>query len=363
LVHALIAARCGTRGYGAAAADEFALNHVNEDAVSEWSKRHFVAENAVLILSGPPPDDLRLELRHGERAPLPEPTRIAGLELPTCISAGAGAVAAGFLVERGPATGVALATVAERLTARLRHELGLSYAVWTDYEPMGERQAHLTVSADCTDDGVAQVTDATLATLDAMASHGPDSQDVAHEIERFQRMLETPIDAVGWYANGELVGVAPEELAASVAATARVTPEDVAAVIRNGMESMLMLIPYGSRPRPRFRRYPSWSERAVVGRVVRPGGLVARLMSRKGGLVVGDEGMSGLWPDGTITTIRWSECEAVLVFADGTMVLIGCDGDRIPVPVGVFGAGRVSEIRSEIERHVPGDRLVPMLTD
>jgi hypothetical protein len=53
----------------------------------------------------------------------------------------------------------------------------------------------------------------------------------------------------------------------------------------------------------------------------------------------------------------------VLVFADGTMVVIGCDGDRIPVPVGVFGAGRVSEIRSEIERHVPGDRLVPMLTD
>jgi hypothetical protein len=108
--------------------------------------------------------------------------------LPTCIAAGAGAVPP-VLVERSTRTGVALATLAERLTARLRHELGLSYAVWTDYEPMGERQAHLMVSADCTDDGVAQVTDAMLATLDALASHGSDSQDVAHEIERFQRMV------------------------------------------------------------------------------------------------------------------------------------------------------------------------------
>lgn len=363
LVHALISARCGVRSYGAAAMDEFALNHVDADAVRAWSKRHFVSENAVLILSGAPADDLRLELGHGQSLALPEPTRIAGLDLPTCIAAGYGAVAAGFLVERGPATGVALAALAERLTVRLRHELGLSYGVWTDYEPFGERHAHLTIAADCTDDGVEQVMDAMLHTLDQLADHGPDAQDVAHEVERFQRMLDTPRDAVGWYATGELVGVAPERLAESAAATARVTPEDVAGVIASAMQSMLMLIPAGHRPRPRFRGYPLWSERAVSGRTVRPGGVIARVLSRKGGLVLGEEGISGLWGDGTITTVRWAECEAVLVFPDGTVVVIGCDGDRITVPVRVFGVARTTELRQEIEKNVPGDRLVPMPAD
>jgi hypothetical protein len=265
-----------------------------------------------------------------------------------------------LLVERGPATGVALATLAERLTARLRHELGLSYAVSTDYEPLGDDQAHLTISADCTDDGVEQVTDAMLAAFDELAADGVEAQAVAHEIERFQRMLETPQDALDWYATGDLVGVAPEDLLATVTATASVTPQQITDVIATGVESMLMLIPVGHRPRPRFRPYPLWSDRAVGGRVVRPGGLVARLLSRKGSLVVGEEGMSGLWGDGTITTTPWTECEAVLVFADGTVVLIGCDGDRIAVPVPVFGAGRVSQIRHEIESHVPSDRFVPM---
>ena len=359
LVHALIAARCGARGYGAAASEEFALNHVDADAVRAWSQRHFVAENAVVILSGPPPDEFRLELGHGDWSPLPQPTRIAGLELPTCIAAGAGAVAAGLLVERGPATGVALATLAERLTSRLRHELGLSYAVWTDYEPLGD-QAHLTISADCTDDGVEQVTDAMLAALDELAADGVDEQAVAYEVERFQRMLETPQDALDWYATGELLGVSPGRMVASVAATASVTPQEITSVIGRGVENMLMLIPGGRRPRPRFRAYPLWSDRAVAGRVLRPGGLVARLLSRKGGLVLGEEGISGLWADGTITTVRWSECEAVLLFADGTVVVIGCDGDRITVPVSVFGAGRVGNLRQEIERHVPRDKFVPM---
>ena len=360
LFHALIAARCGTRSYGAAASEEFALHHVDADTVRAWSERHFVAENAVLMLSGPPPDGFRLELGHGDSIPLPQPTRIARLELPTCVAAGGGVVAAGFVVERGPATGVALATLAERLTAKLRHELGLTYAVGTDYEPLGEHQAHLAIAADCTEEGVEKVTDAMLATLDELATDGVDQQDAAHEIERFQRMLETPQEALQWYATGELVGVAPEDLLASVAATAAVTPEEIAAVIARGVESMLMLIPFGHSPRPRFRAYPLWSEHAVAGRVVRPGGLVARMLSRKGGLVVGEEGISGLWGDGTITTIRWPECEAVLVYADGTVGVIGCDNDRIAVPVPVFGAARVSEILREIERLVPRERFVSM---
>jgi hypothetical protein len=53
----------------------------------------------------------------------------------------------------------------------------------------------------------------------------------------------------------------------------------------------------------------------------------------------------------------------VLVFPDGTVVVIGCDGDRITVPVRVFGVARTTELRQEIEKNVPGDRLVPMPAD
>ena len=281
--------------------DEFALNHVDADAVRAWSKRHFVSENAVLIPSGAPADDLWLELGHGQSLALPEPTRIAGLDLPTCIAAGYGAVAAGFLVERGPATGVALAALAERLTVRLRHELGLSYGVWTDYEPFGERHAHLTIAADCTDDGVEQVIDAMLHTLDQLADHGPDAQDVAHEVERFQRMLEHAARC-GRLVRNRRTGRGGAGAAGGVRSGDR--PRHSRGCGHGDRQRHAEHADADSR-RPSttapISGLPLWSERAVSGRIVRPGGVIARVLSRKGGLVLGEEGISGLWGDGTIT--------------------------------------------------------------
>jgi hypothetical protein len=61
-----------------------------------------------------------------------------------------------------------------------------------------------------------------------------------------------------------------------------------------------------------------------------------------------------------VTTIRWDECEAVLVWPDGTVALIGCDGDRISVPTDFFGTSAAKGVEDEAIRRLTRARLIPM---
>ena len=116
-------------------------------------------------------------------------------------------------VDRSPGTGLALALLASAATARLRHELGVTYHVGADYQLAGPDQAHLTIAADCLDTNAEQVANTLLAVIDNLASHGPEEADMELERERFRRAVRAPADAVEWFATGDLIGVTPRKVA------------------------------------------------------------------------------------------------------------------------------------------------------
>ena len=363
IVTALLSCRWGARTYGTASYDEFGLFRLGEDEAQAWADRYFVADNAVLFMTGEPSDGFSLELPRGERHTLPSAESITGLQLPTGISLGQGGVGVGMEVERSPATGLALALLASAATNRLRHELSVTYHVGTDYQLAGPDQAHLTIAADCLDTNAERVASTLLEVVDNIASHGPEKADLEHERERFRRAVRAPADALEWFATGDLIGVSREQLLEQVTSASEVSGDDVAAVVRGGADKMIMIVPSHVTLPTRCRPYPHFSERAVSGRRLRVKGLSGWLSARRAGMILGEEGLSAIYGDETVTTIEWRDCEVVLHWSNGSVMVIGRDGDRVPVPVETFGRDGAQAALDELKRHVPADRFVLMPDD
>ena len=360
IVTTLLSCRWGARTYGTASYDEFGLFRLGEEEAQAWADRFFVADNAVLFMTGEPPDGFRLELPRGERHSLPAAESISGLQLPTGISLGQGGVGVGMEVDRSPGTGLALALLASAATARLRHELGVTYHVGADYQLAGPDQAHLTIAADCLDTNAEQVANTLLAVIDNIASSGPEEAELEHERERFRRMIKAPADALDWFATGDLIGVSPEQLLEQITWAPDITSEDVAAVVRGGADRMIMIVPSHVAPPDRCRPYPHFSERAVSGRRLRVKGMSGWLSARRAGVILGDEGLTAIYGDEQFATIEWSDCEVVLHWSNGSVVVIGRDGDKVPVLVERFGRNGAQAALDELKRHVPADRFVLM---
>ena len=360
IVTALLSCRWGARTYGAASYDEYGLFRLSEDEAQAWDGRFFVADNAVLFMTGEPPAGFSLELPRGERHTLPAAESISGLQLPTGISLGQGGVGVGMEVDRSPGTGLALALLASAATARLRHELGVTYHVGADYQLAGPDQAHLTIAADCLDTNAEQVASTLLAVIDNIASDGPEEAELEHERERFRRMIKAPADALDWFATGDLIGVSPEQLLEQITWAPNIIGEDVAAVVRGGADRMIMIVPSHVAPPDRCRPYPHFSERAVRGRRLRVKGMSGWLSARRAGVIVGEEGLTAIYGDEKFSTVEWSDCEVVLHWSNGSVMVIGRDGDRVPVLVDAFGRNGAQAALDELKRHVPADRFVLM---
>jgi zinc protease len=360
IVTALLSCRWGARTYGTASYDEYGLFRLGEDEAQAWADRYFVADNAVLFITGEPPEGFSLELPRGERHTLPAAESISGLQLPTGISLGQGGVGVGMEVDRSPGTGLALALLASAATARLRHELGVTYHVGADYQLAGSDQAHLTIAADCLDTNAEQVASTLLAVIDNIASSGPEEAELEHERERFRRMIKAPADALDWFATGDLIGVSHEQLLEQITSAPDVTGENVAAVVRGGADRMIMIVPSHVAPPDRCRPYPHFSERAVSGRRLRVKGMAGWLSARRAGVILGDEGLTAIYGDEKYSTVEWSDCEVVLHWSNGSVMVIGRDGDRVPVLVDTFGRNGAQTALDELKRHVPADRFILM---
>jgi hypothetical protein len=360
IVTALLSCRWGARTYGTASYDEYGLFRLGEDEAQAWADRYFVADNAVLFITGEPPEGFSLELPRGERHTLPAAESISGLQLPTGISLGQGGVGVGMEVDRSPGTGLALALLASAATARLRHELGVTYHVGADYQLAGSDQAHLTIAADCLDTNAEQVASTLLAVIDNIASSGPEEAELEHERERFRRMIKAPADALDWFATGDLIGVSPEQLLEQITSAPDVTGENVAAVVRGGADRMIMIVPSHVAPPDRWRPYPHFSERAVSGRRLRVKGMSGWLSARRAGVILGEEGLTAIYGDEKYSTVKWSDCEVVLHWSNGSVMVIGRDGDRVPVLVDTFGRNGAQTALDELKRHVPADRFILM---
>ena len=74
------------------------------------------------------------------------------------------------------------------------------------------------------------------------------------------------------------------------------------------------------------------------------------LSARRAGVILGEEGLTAIYGDEKFSTVEWSDCE----------VVIGRDGDRVPVLVDSFGRNGAEAALDELKRHVPADRFILM---
>jgi zinc protease len=357
------ALRFGARGHGLIAYGEFGLHRLEAPDVERWWSRYFTAGNAAFWMTGRPPRRFRVPLLAGERRAAREPELIPDVRFPAHnVEGPSGGVSAGLLVERSSAANAMRDLADRRLRHRLRFERGLSYGVQAVYDRMSPTHAHCVFWADCLDSRAAAVRDDLLSTVRSLAADGPTAEELRGETESLRKAVSDPANAGTFtygFASDELGGARKLTPEALVEGRAAVRPEDVAGVLSEALETLLLITPESAGELAEgFERYPLTSPKRVSGRTHRIRGLHLRGELRKARLVVADDGISLISPRDEAITILFSECCAVLRWVDGRRVLWGEDGFSLEVEPDYWRGG--SEVVRKIDAGVADDFVVPM---
>ena len=353
----LLALRFGPAGYGIGNYHELGLRAPSAEAVDAWRRRHFTAGNAVVWMTGRPPDGLELELPGGEPVPPPEPDPIPGLRLPAQKADWEGDLAFGLLVRRSHAV-VAAGQVAERRAeAALRMERGLTYGVEWDYSPVTAGAALASLGADCTDANALAVRDGIQRVLDDLASGGPSAAELARlvaEDERWENDVGFPGGALDHAARDHLRGGSFEQPAEAMASRRALEPGPVAAAVAEALPTRLVLAPE-----------PAGAARgglADYGRGVEPVEGVSYperrgRRRRRRAVVLGSEGVSAMRRGRDPVTVRFAEAVALIDDEPGVFSVKSRDGSTVEVaPEELRGGG---ELERELRARVPAGLHVP----
>ena len=358
------ALRFGPVRHGLVGFEELGLHRATPDAVASWSARFFTSGNAALWCTGPPPPDLRLPLPTGDRRDAPPPRTVAELALPAVYpDAPAGGVAAGLVATRTPAFRAGMAIAERRLRRQLRYELGLSYDVNLAYEPLDRDTALACLIADARAARTTQVRDGVMRVLDDLGEAGPTTSELEEEVVVTRRAVEDVHeagDALHSRALQQLLGAPFESDDDLVRGRESLTSDVVAGEVGRALGSLLLLAPADDAG-PRvvsLKPYPLWSSTRAEGTIYRSRGILLRGDSRRTSLVVGADGVSITWPDGSLSTVHFATCVAMQTWADGTRLLWNEDGMRLFVDPELWRGG--AEAVRAIDERVPATVVVPM---
>ncbi|WP_433374532.1 M16 family metallopeptidase [Actinoplanes sp. CA-142083] len=355
--------RHGARDFGLSSYPEWGLPALTENDLYAWTARYFTRENAALWIAGDEvPAGLRLVLPPGERR-RPPAASSALPRTPAFARGSSTAVVWDAVVRREPRAAVFASVLERRMFRELRQEGGLSYSVQASYEGRADGTALITAAADALPEnrhavlgGMVDV----LAAMEAGRITPPEVQsvvdqacdDLAHAEERGGRL---PGQAMGL-----LVGRPVQSLEEARSELRAVTSEQVAEVAAAACGAGLLITPAGAGA-----DWAGYDEAPVVSDSVVTGRSYLARDAASTRLVIGAEGVSLTGPDGP-ATIRFAECEAMLVWPDGGRRLIGADGITVSAePTHYWGAGNAirdldQRVPEQVRVLLPGrDRIPP----
>lgn len=351
--------RFGARNFGLSNFQELGLRRLDADDVALWAQDRFVRENAAVWMTGPPGDQLELELASGNRASAFEPSPLRGLELPAQISDGSGGVAVGLVGHRSTALSTGAGLAVRRAHSRLRLDTGLSYNPDGTYQPLTADLAHLTIGADCLDEHAAAVRDELLAVLRALAEEGPTEDELQEARAERARSASEPAEARGWldYAAREVLmsgrPLLPEQILAELEA---LTAGEVAEALAEPLSGAIVLAPTRTPRPPGFAEYGTWPYKPVHGRSFRQTPLK---IGRNVKVVASDEGVTLYSPEQTEPiTVRFDECAAVLRWSPSRVTLLALDGSWIELRSRTLRRG--PELVRHVLERVPEEWVIPM---
>lgn len=324
----LSAWRWGPQGYGLLGYEEMGVPGICAEQAQQWADQWFTPSQAVLWLSGPLPEGLRLPLPPGGRPPCPTPSTVSIEKLPGCYSLADRGVAFSYLAPRQTEAVGFLFVLQRRLMTRLRDELGVSYGVQVALDRISAQQSLHTLMADCMPENAHVVQDGVVDVLQRMRTHPVTEQEIA-DFRGSAAMAAQDEGAKGlahadYVARQLLLGGETLTVEAIEAEQRAVTAQGVSELADNVLATLLLAVPDHTRvPVTVALPCPVWSEHRVDGRSYQPSG--ARKSSPAERLTVGADGVTAHFSTGLVT-VAFANCAGMLRSDDGTRSLIGFDG-------------------------------------
>jgi hypothetical protein len=333
-----------------------ASTRLTVEDVRAWSAHWFTRGNAALwLVGGPPPAGARLDLTDGPRRPTPAPSSTV-VRTSAYLTADIDGVGLEAVVPRGGAAAAYAEVLRRQLTAVLRGDLGLSYAVDESYQPLAAGTATVTVMADALPDARARVVAPFLDVVVDLARGRVSPDDLAAVRTSGRDELADPTTAVALAQSGAaslLKGDPEPSIERWRAELDDLTTETVAEVAVRALDTALVVVPHGQAVgRAGFIEAPSFSAAALAGRSYVPATGHGRQR-----LIVGTDGVSVV--DGPkARTVRYDDCAGVVAYPDGGRVLFGTDGTVIPIEPTLWKLPAVT--LNAVTARVPADRVARM---
>lgn len=219
--------------------------HLSGEHAATYAATHLVRDNAVLVLSGPPPAGLRLDLPDG-----PRPGETAGrrsvFPLPALNHADMPFPTISFEVPAmGEHEGVLAAILQDRLSDDLRHERGIAYSCEVGLLRL-DHSTLVTVWTDGQEDRRAEIATALWSSVRDLATSGPTEAELAHAVKGMSARLADPRNTVDWVAAEayrHLVGLPPRTREGYLASLEELTTESVRLRVASGLDSVLLGVP------------------------------------------------------------------------------------------------------------------------
>jgi hypothetical protein len=158
--------RYGAQGPGLIGYREPGLGRATASGLTARAARVFTRENAVLVLDGPPPVDLRLSLPPGELLPCREAVPCDD-NLPAAYLSEAGLTVSG-IVSRSSGMFVAHDLLREAMSEQFRMKDAAAYAPWVTYERVDNDQAVIVAGSDIHPDALSSAAKKTLVLVDRL---------------------------------------------------------------------------------------------------------------------------------------------------------------------------------------------------
>lgn len=361
VVAQLLNVRYGAKGAGLAWLEGPGYDGLTPEHITEFARTWFVPSNAVLQVTGPLPDDLRLELPSGTA-----PTRVhpAGRSFDGPTVVGYGIPAAGVLLTLPPDDAVrrsilTIDVLRKRVEEECRHIGGHSYDIGSDLLAGPDGRSDWVVYAEAREGSEEQVARAFVEALTDLAENGPTEAELAYQIARCQERLDADEPELSrafsttmsrMFGEPELDPIDREGLAG-------LQPADIAAVLKAALPAAIGYVYEDNLEVWEQAGFRQGSLCPVIaelpaGKTFKPP-LSARAFVK--------EARSMLWvrtdpalvlrDDDGVHEIRWDEVAGVMRTNDGTTVVLGLNGCAIPVDPDMFrGAGTLI---TELTERVP----------
>jgi hypothetical protein len=242
----LLSLRYGTVGAGLASWTGPGLDRIPAEAVREVAARCFHADNAVLVLTGPPPAGLRLPLPRGPRPARGEtqPVLKAGPVWSQADVPGTGLALHGDL--RDPALVLAHAVLQERLGQQARQQEGLSLEVGACRLDTGAGLGEYILSSDAPEGQEQRVAELLWHEAQRMASAGVTEEELAEELAGLRDVWLDPrstFSRLGEAATCLLLGLDHQDAPVWLDALAKVTPEQARQAFASALGTALVVVP------------------------------------------------------------------------------------------------------------------------